>query len=189
MKTYVLVTIITVYFLITKFTVFLGLLLQKNSNTVLLCSHFLSFSIIPSLPVSWKLSLSFRFSHRNNAHIFLLSCNPSTAQINVIFDNLVLLSTFFLMISVSEVYGKNGAAGITFQLFLILPNVKYKCHKSWLHSYTVGFYRPEMEYGYLDFPHIHHMWLLLLVWKVSYFRSLQTKMEIDLPASDVIKVY
>jgi len=45
------------------------------------------------------------------------------------------------------------------------------------------------DHGYLDFPRIHHMWLFLSVWKVSYFRSLQTKMEIDLPVSNVIKVY
>lgn len=75
MKTYVLVTTITVYFLVTKFTVFLGLLLQKHAITVLLCNHFLSFSIIPSVPVSWKLSLSFRFPDQSNAHIFLLSCS------------------------------------------------------------------------------------------------------------------
>jgi len=95
------------------------------------------------------------------------------------------------MISVSELYSKNWGCWyiIAFQLFLIPPNVKYKCHKRWLHSYTVSFYRPEMEYGYSDFPRIHCMWLLLSVRKVSYFRSLQTKMEIDLPVSNVIKVY
>ena len=93
------------------------------------------------------------------------------------------------MISVSELNSKNGTAGITFQLFLIPPNMKYKCHKSWFCSYTVGFYKPETEYGYLDFPYIHHIWLLLSVWKVSYFISLQTKMEIDLQVSNVIEVY
>jgi len=87
--------------LVTKFTVFLGLLLWKHASTVLLCSHFLSFSIIPSVPVSF----SCRLPHENNAHIFLLSCsyhiasqfhtpvfNPSIAQMSF----LIILFCFHL---------------------------------------------------------------------------------------------
>jgi hypothetical protein len=103
------------------------------------------------------------------------------------FVNSVLHPSFFFMISVSELHSKNGTAGILLHSNCFCSH--QKCLRSWFHSYTVGFYKPEIEYGYLDFPHTHHTWLLLSVRKVSYFRSLQTKLEIDLPVSKVIEVY